>query len=258
MNVHELSTKELRSIAPAMFSEAHAPGLSSKYAHFNTAHIVERLGNEGFYPVRAFQARTRSGRSSFAKHQVALRAQGQQKILGGLYPEINIRTDHAGLSSWKVDIGMFRLVCLNGMVVGAGHFDTIRIRHTRKTMDEVLLACIPAAKRFSAVSDTVARMIDRKLTLEERVAMAEFGLKLRFPAIAPIPATELLLTHRKEDQRSDLWTTLNVIQENVIRGGAYVKNRRVRGIFEIDRSTDINKALWDNAEQMLVNRSGGH
>lgn len=246
-----MNIQALRSTVPAMFSEVHAPGLSSKYAHYNTAHVVERLGTEGFYPVRVMQARSK--KPEFAKHQVALRAKDQEKILGGLYPEIQIRTDHAGKSSWKVDMGMFRLVCLNGMVVGAGQFETINIRHTGKTVDEVLAACVNAAKRFSDVSNIVARMIDRKLSETERIAMAEFGLKLRFPVAAPILATELLLTHRQEDQRPDLWTTLNVIQENVIRGGAIVKNRRVRGIFEIDRSTDINKALWDNAEQMLVN-----
>ena len=56
---------------------------------------------------------------------------------------------------------------------------------------------------------------------------------------------------RPADTGTDLWTTLNVIQENVIAGGlAAVRGRRstTRNIRAIDQNMRLNKSLWEMAE----------
>jgi hypothetical protein len=67
-------------------------------------------------------------------------------------------------------------------------------------------------------------------------------------------------THREEDNASDLFTVMNVIQENLIRGGAKVLiekdnkpvARAVRKINSLVSQTEINTMLWILAEQTLA------
>ena len=64
---------------------------------------------------------------------------------------------------------------------------------------------------------------------------------------------QMLDRHRNEDKANDLWTTFNVIQENVIKGGARGmsdnwKRTTMREVKAIDKNVNINKALWGMAQ----------
>jgi len=67
-------------------------------------------------------------------------------------------------------------------------------------------------------------------------------------------------THRPEDNSLDLFTVLNVVQENLIRGGARVtveqngttKNKAVRRVNSMISQTEINTMLWNLAEQKVA------
>jgi hypothetical protein len=66
--------------------------------------------------------------------------------------------------------------------------------------------------------------------------------------------------HRKEDDATDLFTVMNVIQENLIRGGARVlveqdgkrKDMAIRRVNSLITQTEINTMLWDLAEQKVA------
>jgi hypothetical protein len=54
-----------------------------------------------------------------------------------------------------------------------------------------------------------------------------------------------------------LWTTFNVIQEKMMRGGFSYKSQRgrttkLRGIQSIQASNRLNTKLWEAAELLLV------
>lgn len=64
---------------------------------------------------------------------------------------------------------------------------------------------------------------------------------------------QLLLPRRTQDVGSNLWSTYNVIQENVVRGGiasfgpnahGQLRHGRTRAINGIDQDLKLNKALW--------------
>jgi hypothetical protein len=64
---------------------------------------------------------------------------------------------------------------------------------------------------------------------------------------------------RGDDTGSDLWTTLNRVQENSIRGGlrgvtrdanGRRQVRRTREVTGIDQDVKLNRALWTLAEEM--------
>src|ERR1700747_3450879 len=72
----------------------------------------------------------------------------------------------------------------------------------------------------------------------------------------------LLNPRRYGDGAKDLWTTLNCVQENIIRGGQRDCSRRPDGsrmpkstaIKGVDEDMKLNKAFWEMAE---VLRNGG-
>jgi hypothetical protein len=66
----------------------------------------------------------------------------------------------------------------------------------------------------------------------------------------------LLHVRRDEDTENDVYTVMNVIQENALRGGmSYItaNNRiaNVRPISDVRRNLNINQSLWTCAEQLL-------
>jgi hypothetical protein len=64
--------------------------------------------------------------------------------------------------------------------------------------------------------------------------------------------SQLLAPRRAEDVGSDLWRTLNVVQENLLQGGLVrrsASNRltRTRRIRAINEDVRLNSALWERA-----------
>ncbi len=72
---------------------------------------------------------------------------------------------------------------------------------------------------------------------------------------APVTAEQLIEARRPEDLGHSLWVSMNRLQENVLRGGQSgrsVQGRRMqtRTVGSIDRSVNLNWALWVLAEEM--------
>ena len=67
---------------------------------------------------------------------------------------------------------------------------------------------------------------------------------------------DLLIPHREEDYRDDLYTVLNIIQENLIRGNVSGVNKESgrrftsKEIKSITTDTQVNKGVWELAERI--------
>jgi hypothetical protein len=110
--------------------------------------------------------------------------------------------------------------------------------------------------------DAVKTMQSVSLTTEEKIFLAEKAHELRFEgAMAEaFNPRRLLLPRRIGDTGDDLFSVLNVIQENIIRGGLYGIYRTERGSFQrtksrevksIDANIRINRELWSSAERLI-------
>jgi hypothetical protein len=93
------------------------------------------------------------------------------------------------------------------------------------------------------------------LNSAEQVAYAEAASLIRWDGNAPVQAEQLLRIRRHEDAKTDLWTTYNRVQENIVRGGlagvnASGRRQRTRGVNSINEDTRINRALWQLAQSM--------
>ncbi len=65
----------------------------------------------------------------------------------------------------------------------------------------------------------------------------------------PITETQILRPRRYDDNRADLWTVFNRVQENLVKGGlsgraANGRRQRTRAVQGIDQNVRLNRALW--------------
>ena len=87
-------------------------------------------------------------------------------------------------------------------------------------------------------------------------AFAKAALAYRFgEEHQPITESQVLTPRRWQDEKSDLWTTFNTLQENLSKGGlngrsAQGKRSRTRAVNGIDGDIKLNRALWVMAEEL--------
>jgi len=244
--------------APAIFAETRYDGTSDKFQFISTATVIDAMRTEGFIPVRAKQTVPRvQERHPFARHVVIFRVPDQAPLRrGDLAPEIVLFNAHDGTSSYRLHAGIFRLVCENGLVVSTGSLDAVRIPHSRTqtTVDQVLESTQTLVRALPTVVSQIDTWQGTTLTESQRRAFARAALPLRFGEAAPVTPEQVLEPRRVADTATDLFTIMNVVQENLLRGGlAYrtptgrqVKTRRLNAI---DATTRLNLGLWDLAAQ---------
>ena len=260
-----LSIDQLRVKAPSIFTADSSERTSHKYQHISTLKVVEGLMGEGFMPVWATQCRTRiQAKRAYTKHMMRFRHVDAQANHNGLYPELVLINSHDGLSSYRLMAGVYRMVCSNGLIAGNTYNET-RVRHQGDIVDKVIEGTYEVMKESALLIDSAQTMTDIVLNSDEKRIFAEAAHQLKFDggennqsqAIEPL---KILRPRRyQENDKHDLFTTFNIAQENLIKGGlsgwgrdANNRVRRVttREVKSIDQSTALNRALWTLAEKI--------
>jgi hypothetical protein len=249
----------LRARAPAVFAPGAHESTGRTYAFLSTEKLLDALAQAGFRPVEAQQAGVRSKSMVHARHVIRLRRQFETIDLSDYIPELVLLNSHDGTSAYQLRLGMYGVHCRNGLIVSHGAFPVFRVAHRGDILDELIRAALEMAERFPALATQVQQMRRHVPNHEQRRDFASYALTLRYPNGAPtgIDSSKLLVPRRAEDEGSDAWTTFNVVQENVLRGGLrYVteegRNRSVRGISSIRTNVRLNTALWEAATQLAA------
>lgn len=259
-----ISIDTLRRDVPSVFTQDSASRTSDKYQHISSIQIIERLQQEGFVPVFAQQARTIDHhKNAFAKHMLRFRHIDAKPTTGGLYPELILVNSHDGLSSYRLNAGIYRLICDNGLVEGKP-VNEVRIRHQGNILDDVIEGTYTVLNRAQNMLEKSEHMASIHLDQAAQLRFAQAAHQSRFgnselgQAIKPIA---LLAPRRFQDaNENDLFTIYNIAQENIIRGGlrgwqrdkyGVLRCKRTRAITSIDQCIAINKALWLEAEQFM-------
>jgi len=262
-----LTNDTLRAAVPSIFATEAHESRSARFAPVPTVTVLDGLRAEGFEPFSAVQARTRvEGKAEFTKHMVRLRHRSVTNTAGDSF-EIVLVNANDGTSAYQMIPGFFRFVCENGLMTGET-FGEVKVRHSGNAIGEVIEGAYHVLQDAPRVVEQVTEWKGTRLREAEQKALAEAAHVLRFPkagdegaAPAPIDAAALLRPRRSADRATDLWTTMNVVQENVVKGGqtGLVRNgegrlqrRTTREVAGIDQSRSLNRALWLLTERMAV------
>jgi hypothetical protein len=248
-----LSPEALRARVPAVFASSAHERLSAAYTFLSTERVLISLSSAGFQPVEARQA-VRARSPMHARHLVRLRRRFETIQLRDAIPEILFLNSHDGTSAYQLRVGLFRVICTNGLVVSNGVFPVWRVTHRGDVVDDVVNAALQISERFDRLAASVERMERTALDAGQRFEFAREALALRFPKDPPgaMQPSQVLAARRAEDVGNDLWRTFNVVQENLLHGGLVrrspsnrlTRTRRIRAISEDVR---LNSALWERA-----------
>lgn len=250
-----LTDDELRYAVPSIFSEEKHDSRSERYTYIPTITLLDNLRKEGFQPFYACQTRVRNEeKRGHTKHMLRLRR--EKNIVGTEVPEIILLNSHDGSSSYQMIPGMFRFVCCNGMVCG-NTLGEVRVPHKGDIVSQVIEGAYEVLGIFDKVEAGAEQMKSLTLNKREQEIFAGAALDYRYEGsdIIPVTETDVLRPRRREDNKNDLWTTYQRVQENMIKGGisgrnAQGKRTRTRAINGIDGDIKLNRALWSLAEKM--------
>ena len=133
--------------------------------------------------------------------------------------EVIYDSKHMGRGVDRILLGIYRMVCTNGLFVGTNFFKH-EIRHSGNTYDNLNLGIVAALGMQAKLSQAIERMRSTILTPEQRETFALEAVKLLTPDNALQVRHRLLAPRRADDTGLDLWTVYNVVQENAMQGRA--------------------------------------
>ena len=135
-----LTDDQILSVASSIFAESKHESRSVRYTYIPTIEVLNGLRREGFQPMMVCQSRTREDeRRAFTKHMIRLRHTSQElRQVGDESNEIVIVNSHDGSSSYQMMMGIFRLVCSNGLVVQDDTVSDIRVPHRGEVVERVI------------------------------------------------------------------------------------------------------------------------
>ena len=265
-SAYPLSNDQIRRVAPSVFGEQAHESRSEKYTYLPTIAILDGLRSEGFEVFEAKQSRVLDkAKREFSSHVLKLRHPdaGSLTKLGEERVEIILRNSHDGASSFQLSQGVFRLVCSNGLVAGNTQA-SIAIPHRGDVLGQVIEGAYSIVESSKELQSVIQDWKAIQLDPEEELALAHGAAALRFgddylDTLAD-PA-RLLRARRSFDKASDLWTSFNRVQENVIKGGTHLgfKNGRrqtARGVTGLDADLKLNKGLWVLADFLAKAKQG--
>lgn len=256
-----LTNDQIARYAPSVLAEEAHESRGERYAFIPTIHVLEGLRKEGFQPFEVRQTKCRDeGKRDFTKHLIRLR-HADAITSQGEVPEIVLLNSHDGTSSYQLLAGLFRFVCSNGLIAGDICND-IRVRHSGRVVDDVIEGSYRVLDNIRLVQDRVEQYRAIDLAPEEQNAFAQSAALLRWDEDkVPVDAERILAVRRWEDRKTDLWTTFNRAQENLLNGGlrgrtTTGKRTTTRAVGGVNENVKLNKALWTLADSLARFKSG--
>jgi len=263
-----LSKEQIKAVAPVVFAtEPTNKNVSEKYLHVNTGTVIDDLAKLGWLPVTAMQRRTKPRKDGTptirSKHMISF--QNPELIIKGkngddAFPRIIVTNSHDGLSSFQFRVGIYRLVCSNGLVVADEEFSAFSIKHKGYTFEELQGVVAQAVADLPNKIQVLNKMQARMLTPEEQRQLAIDAMALRSsnPDAKYDEASieEVLTATRKEDEGDSLWLVFNRVQESIINGGYSAalrgaKIRKVKKIKSFEKDLKVNQDLFKLATAFI-------
>jgi hypothetical protein len=248
----------------AYFQTAPSTNTSERYKFIGTNTVADFFRSNGFVISSYTQAGTIKA-DYFGKSKHLVRLRRQIDIDNGVKdaPEILIINSHNKYTSLKLNIGIYRYACANGLILGDTFF-TGRVTHCGKNYLEQLEQLLTVIEvKFKEVDSLITMMKNTTINESKKYLLMNNVLKIRTKKEVNINNFDYkynLRPKREADKGTDLYTIMNILQERAIGGGLYYstknkenetvykQSREIKGLSQIET---INKQIFDAALTFL-------
>lgn len=263
--------------------------MSKRYRFIDTASVIEVLGNLGWFPIKATAVKPHKVVRKIAhtaesvKHTVTFRNPELTAAMSGtvsgevLIPQITMVNSHNGQTPVRFEIGLFRLVCSNGLCYPMGATTKLKFRHSSDIASQIGDHVIELIQQFDGVYRRVEAFRNAPISAKdaEKLAikmiaqrnpetfmnrkMKENGRiasqSVNFPKVrSHVNLDELIKPTRPEDDVTTVWGVFNVVQEKLMSGAYTAKYtvdanfRKPRPIKNATLALKLNKDWWEIAD----------
>ena len=170
--------------------------------------------------------------------------------------ELLLFNSHDRSTAFSISAGIYRFVCSNGLVIAESVFESYKIKHIGDRFNDVQNAINNITAFKPQLEQKINNFESIQLSQAEKESFARLSIPLRFEEHLQVDVKDLLIPHRDEDMKDDLYTTINVIQENLLRGNISGVNKETgrkftsKEITSINKDVTVNQGLWDLAERI--------
>ncbi len=231
--------------------QAH-PKMSARYKTVQTNLIAQKFKDMGFIVDSVTQRKSRKHAATgggYGKHMVRL--SHPQLLKSNDHNDVKLQlivtNSFDGSSTFKIQLGFFRFVCSNGMIVGET-LESYAHKHTGMILEELDESIERIVAQTHKLSGIITAMKNTKMSEAQILSFKNEAMKLRSEKLKDVQWT----IRRAEDEQVDLYTVYNRIQEDLVRGGtgSVSVSGRVRALREIkgvDKLKQLNERLFDLA-----------
>lgn len=237
---------------------------SERYSHVQTSDITSQLLADGWQFKSGSQKVVRSSapeseaKRAHALHTLWFTHPTLPRTLDSI-PHMLVTNSHDGNSQLILEMGLYRLICSNGMVIRSATLPTVKLRHVGLTVDLIRNAVTGILERAPTFVRSIEQWKNRILTPAEQGQLAMDSAKVRWGLESSgIRPCDLIRARRYADGGDNLWNVFNRIQEAVVRGGIPVtrfalngeieSRRRAPALRGLGQTLEINRELWQIAE----------
>ena len=251
--------KELRQLAPSIFTKKGSNDTSEKYIHIPTDRVIQDMETLGWGVIDAKEVKARK-QVGFQKHLIVFR--NEDIMVTGddgdvIYPQILLTNSHDGKNAFTFKCAIFRMICENGLIVSTQEYSDLKIRHYGYNFEALQEQIHTIVDQLPLTVESMNKMKQIFLSENQMVEFAKKAIASRFTEEeienVEIDWEDLLTPTRPEDKGNNLWSILNVVQEKLVHGmfnyTTGTKIRKARKIKNFKQDIVLNEKLWEVAEE---------
>ena len=223
------------------YTTTKAEKCTNRYQHVNSLELYSLIESLGFEKQSA-NASKKAGDHS--RHITIFRS---GDVFGDSKLQIVVDNSHDGSRACYIRIGLYRMVCANGLMIGTDLIKPYRIAHTgdvNKKLDDVRYY-------ITAVVESIQMLMERfEKTVLDNFSINDFMRKAWIVRFGNDDGFDpfYFQAKRLEDTGATLWAVYNRVQERLMDKGL---KKRSRAITSLRRSVDFNVELNNLANQYV-------
>ena len=262
MSHQVLSIADAIAKVPSVGAEAPAECVSKHYSFLPSKRIVEDMSTLGWDLINVkgiksgFKNEHRRGHGRhfliFQNAEIKITKEDTTEAI----PQIIVENNSMGTGRLRIHIGIFRLVCENGLVIAEQSLGEYKMRHMKYTYEDLQELVNRIVTDLPIAVAKINNFTTKELTEAEMKQFAIESMKVRLGGdrvATNEEIAELLKPRREADKGNDLWKVFNRVQESLMRGGRMFidstgKMRKMKATTNIMVEAEMNKKLWEVAE----------